>query len=657
MDRLKQSAKLILKHEIAKLQVIPPVAVKLLKLTNDEASSFSDLTLIIETEPSLSIEVLRLVNSAFYNYPHKIVSIKRAVTLLGFSAIRQIALNLLFFKKMIKTHDKYEFNQIFFWHHCLFVATLSKTIAKEINHPDPDMIYAAGLLHDIGKIVLESHGQLTYSDYMSSFEKSGSTSRENERSFFGLTHDEIGAVFCHTCDLPENILQIVLNHHRSFQSLLLDEQTRISISIVAYADFIAWFQGIGSVSCNDYPILQTEVFEIINGYKLDIETILEKVDVELSNISHFYNFKFPSLNRLRANLVSSIFNMDFVHDNTELKENNDSPPLTHLNSLTIPHHSLNPDEFIPWTLESVHKEFNYDRLILLDIDPQRRSLVAKYAWPENILGNNKESFEIKISSLSGQLLSCLRNKEASLIDDKMDSVRSLLKELQVDSFFIIPILMYNRLSSVLYIDNAVSRQTIDEKDLSILCNVTTELGIALVNAKQFEDEKKKAQIDPLTGLNNKGTISHRLNLLFNEDNKQLKHLAIGFIDIDFFKNFNDIYGHQAGDDILRIVADILKSLTRPNDFIARYGGEEFLFILYDTDEKGVIGFAERIRFEIEKKGKFLQSSFPKQSLTASIGVTMYHKKYKDYLEMIEAADEAMYQSKLEGRNRVTLLSK
>jgi len=251
----------------------------------------------------------------------------------------------------------------------------------------------------------------------------------------------------------------------------------------------------------------------------------------------------------------------------------------------------------------------------------------------------------------------LRNKQASLIDDKLDTEQSILKELKVAAFFILPILMYNRLSSVLYIDNAISRRTIDGKDLSVLCNVTTELGIALVNAKQFEEEKKKAQIDPLTGLNNKGTINQRLELLFHEDNRQLKRIAIGFIDIDFFKNFNDMYGHQAGDDVLRIVADILKSLTRPSDFIARYGGEEFLFIIYDTDEKGVIGFAERIRLEIEKKGQLLQNRFPKQSLTASIGVAMYHKKYKNYLEMIGAADEAMYQSKSEGRNRVTLLSK
>ena len=658
IESLKISAKSILNHEISNLQIIPPVAVKLLKLTNDESASFSDLSFIIETEPALSIEVLRLVNSAFYNYPHKVMSIKRAVTLLGFSAVRQIALNLLFFKKMIKHQGKHEFNQIFFWQHCLFVATLSKIIAREVNHPDPDMVYAAGLLHDIGKIVLESHGQLTYSDFLSTFENSENSARNNEQSFFGINHAEMGAVFCQTCDLPDSIIDVVLNHHRSFNSLFINDQTKQNISIVSYANFIAWLQGIGSVARNDYPALQPEVFKIINGYNIDIETILEKVDVEIRDISAFYNFKFPSLNRLRANLISTIFNLDFIKN--DVSEETTKETITsdnkHLNSLTIPHHSLVPNEFIPWTLEALHKEFNFERLIVLDIDPKRRSLMAKYCWPENILANREQPFEIKISSLSGRLLSCLRNKQASLIDDKLATDKDILDALEVNAFLILPLLMHNRLSSVLYIDNAISGAVIDEKVLPILCNVATELGIALVNASRFEQEKKKAQIDPLTGLNNKGTINQRLTVLFNQEKQQLKQLAIGFIDIDYFKRFNDIYGHQAGDDVLRIVADILISLTRPNDFIARYGGEEFLFILDNTDEQGVRDFAERIRSEIAKKGLLLISRFPKQSLTASIGVVMYHQKYTDYLKMIDAADEAMYQSKSDGRNRVTVLS-
>lgn len=652
IDSLRTTAAAILKRDISRLQVIPPVAVKLLKLTNDESSSFSDLAFIIETEPSLTLEILRLVNSAFYNYPHKVVSIKRAVTLLGFSAVRQIALNLLFFKKMIKPQGKPRFNQIFFWQHCLFVATLSKIIAEEVNHPDPDMLYSAGLLHDIGKIVFETYGQLSYSDLINSFEKSNVSIRNNEQSFFGINHAQMGGLFCHNSDLPEDLVQIVLGHHRSFSNL--DKQTKQNISIVAYADFIAWMQGIGSIDEHDYPTLQPDVFAIMNDLNMDIENILGKVDIELQHVSSFYQFNFPSLNQLRANLLGTIFNLDFSNSKVEVK------PTTadkHLNSLTAPHRSLNSAEFIPWTLEAIHKEFNYERVLLLDIDPQRRSLVSTCQYPVTSDINMFKPFELSIPELSERLLLCLRDKKAVLINGQLKDEQILLDRLQVRAFFCLPVIVNNRLSSVLYIDNSVSDKAVTQSDLSGLNDVAAELGIALSNARQFELEQQKAQQDPLTGLYNKRAIQEQLTDVFLSYPHKLSNLAIGFIDIDHFKQFNDRYGHQAGDDVLRIVSDILKSLTRPNDFIARYGGEEFLFVLYDTDQKGALSFARRIRAEIENKGLILKNRFPEQCLTASIGVVMYHTKYPDYLTMIDAADAAMYQAKSGGRNRVVLGTK
>ncbi len=388
-----------------------------------------------------------------------------------------------------------------------------------------------------------------------------------------------------------------------------------------------------------------------------MESVLEQVEKELRGLSSFYGIQFPHLNRLRANLLESVFNLDFagnVAQGLKQVEPLSSTNISRVNSLIAPHRSLDPEEFIPWTLEALQRDFNFDRLIVLIMDPKHRSLVAQYWWPENIIATKDKPFEIKISSLSGQLLSCLRNKQATYINDTHEEDRQILQELKVKGFFSLPILTNNRLSSVLYVDNAISRRTLDDKLLPELINVTTELGVALVNARKFEQEKKKAQIDPLTGLNNKGMIQQFLSTYFDTNKSQLKHLAVGFIDIDHFKNFNDIYGHQAGDDVLKVVADILKNLTRPGDFVGRYGGEEFLFILVDSG--GVRYFAERIRIAIEQTGEILSNRFSQQSLTASIGVARYHEKYSDYQELIAAADEAMYKSKENGRNRVTVLS-
>ncbi len=660
IQKLEKTVNQIIHIEKEKPQILPPIAVKLLKLTNDESTSIADLSKIIETESFLSIEVLRLVNSAYYQLPHKISSIKRAVTILGFSLIRQIALNLLFLKKVIRHKNKAEFNQILYWQHSLFVAVLSKFIAIDIKHSEPDLLYTAGLFHDFGKVVLENYGKLSYSEFLSCFEKSDNHSLLNEHNFFGITHAEVGAVFCAQAGLPISTCSIILNHHCTDNSLEgNDEQTQLCISILAYANYIADLQKIGSDERVQPPKLSVEIFTIIKSLELDIDSILQHVDHEMMNISQFYNIPFPSLNELRANLVNSIFNNDLKNSITHAPSQTQSMVRNyHLQSMTIPHHSLNPDEFIPWTLEAIQKEFHFDRLIILDICPRKRSLIATYCWPEKSIVKPLSSFEIMISSLSGQILSSLRNKQAMLISGQHNENKLILENLQVDSFFSLPILKNNRLLSILYIDNYISKKTLHKTQLDKLNHITIELGIALDNAKQFEIEKKKAQIDHLTGLNNKAMINNVLNHLFEpglDHQPQLKDFSLGFIDIDFFKNFNDNYGHEAGDDVLKIVADILKSLTRPGDFIGRYGGEEFLFILLNTDKSGTKKFSERIRYDIENKGKILKKRFPKQNLSVSIGVATDPKKYQDYHQMIDAADSAMYQSKQNGRNRVTII--
>lgn len=663
LDLLSESVSLILKDEIANLQIISPVATKLLNLTSDTSASMAELSRVMKTEPSLSLEVLRLVNSSYYNLPKKISSIKHAVTFLGFSSIHQLAVNQLFYKKMIKIHSRQKFDQIYYWQHSLFVATLSKTIAREIHHPEPELLYTAGLLHDIGKLILENHGRLSYSEFLLSFENSDNSSLENEQCFFGIDHAAAGAVFCHHYQLPESVTSIVLNHH-CFETRDHKPQQQQNTAIVAYANFVAWLQKTGSVRGRHYPVLHSEVLNIINNLELDIESILEKVDTEIRNISKFYNIQFPSLNRLRSNMIETFSHSD-VMSATEIENTTKSNnPTTlssdinslYINSLMVPHHSLDPAILIPQTLEAIHNFYHFDRLILLDINPQQRSLVASCWWPDKVLSEHDKRFEIMISSLSGGLLSSLRNKQPLLITDRSEADKQLLQRLQVNSFFSLPILNNNRLISVLYIDNAMSGKDLDEKMLPGLNNIVTELGFALLNARQFAQEKKKTQIDSLTRLNNRGMINQFLNSIFKKSRHELKRLAIGFIDIDHFKLFNDHYGHHAGDDVLKIVSDIMKNLTRPGDFIGRYGGEEFLFVLTDTDENGVRIFAERIRYEIEKKGKMLNKRFPRQSLTASIGVALYQPQYKTYYAMIDAADKAMYQSKEHGRNKVTLLS-
>lgn len=648
IERLTKDARAILKNEIRHLPLVPSVAIKLLKLTNDDRTKVGDLSKVIETEPILAAKVLRNVNSAAYYLPNKITSIKRAVNILGFSSVRRTALDLLFYNKLIKHRAKQKFNALFFWQHCLFVASLSRAIAHALQHPDPDLVYTAGLLHDIGKVVLETYGRLSYSDFMAAIENSTSSLIEEEQHFFGISHSEIGHLFCLEWQLPLAITAVVAAHHCPPIEASPYLEFNTEIAIVAFANYLAWMHGIGSVEVQNHPLLPPSVLKIIDTQKLDLEALLQLVDQDMQSTREFYGIQFPSVTKLRATLVTATINLGQLHSAG-----------THqvYASLTAPHQSLNPDDFLPGTLQALQRDFALDRIIMFYIDPKRRSLVAAYCWPETLSASELDGFEIQMNSVSGRFLACLRDKKAVIINNTSDYDKQLRQRFKVAEFMAVPVLRHNHLLGVLYADYSISKKSLQPQLLSAITPIAAELGIALFHAKQYKIEKKRAQIDPLSQLFNKRKIHQYLTEIFQSDESQRAHIAVGFVDIDKFKLFNDVFGHQAGDDVIKIVADILRNLSRPGDFIGRYGGEEYIFIIQNTNEMGAYAYAERLRTAIEQRGKIISQRFNNHLLTVSIGVAMYNSQYTSYAELIEAADQAMYRAKKAGRNRVIMLSR
>lgn len=653
-ELIKKAARSILKDEIKHLQLVPAAAIKLLKLANDDNASIENLARIMETEPVLAAKILKQVNSAAYALSNKTTSINHAVTLLGLSAVRQLAINLLLYDKIIQKNPIKSFNLLFFWQHCLYVASLSKRIAIALKYPDPDLVYTGGLLHDIGMLIFENYGRVTYSDFIDSTNKSWHSTLEEERRFFGITHTEIGGIFCLEWELPTSITAIVAAHHNQPNQVLPHTKFETEIAIVSLANYIAWIQGIGSANYDSPPSLQSGLLKALDIEQLNFESLLQQVDQDMQSTQEFYDTKLPGSTTLRASLVKVTINLSQMSiDKPCISDSMSNKQWS--SCLIAPHHSLNPNEFIPRTLEAIHKEFSFDRSILFTIDPKRRNLVASYWWPETTLPIKQQPFEIGISDISGLLLKCLREKTAVIINTEIEQNNPIIQRLNTSEFIAIPVLHHNHLTSLLYIDNVLSGRLFHEQILLEIMPIAHELGFAMFNAKQYIQEKKRAQIDPLTQLFNKQMINSFLTEAFQKYDSELASIAIGFVDIDKFKLFNDDCGHQAGDDVLKIVADILRSLTRPGDFIGRYGGEEFLFVLKNTDQAGAFGYAERIRLEIERRGKIMSRRFNNHQLTVSIGVSMYSRQYSHYTDMIEVADQAMYHAKKEGRNRIVML--
>lgn len=171
------------------------------------------------------------------------------------------------------------------------------------------------------------------------------------------------------------------------------------------------------------------------------------------------------------------------------------------------------------------------------------------------------------------------------------------------------------------------------------------------NTYDIEELKQLAFRDALTGLPNRRMLDEQLAIANITSHEMNYDFGIALMDIDNFKNVNDTYGHSMGDNVLKMVAKSLQSGIMRTDIIARWGGEEFICLLRGTDEESLKRVAERLRMLIQASGIRMNSNEVK--VTISIGATL-HKAGETIEDMIERADKLLYQSKQDGRNRITI---
>ena len=178
--------------------------------------------------------------------------------------------------------------------------------------------------------------------------------------------------------------------------------------------------------------------------------------------------------------------------------------------------------------------------------------------------------------------------------------------------------------------------------------VIRDVSVEHINTQELIDA---ALTDPLTGLHNRRGLEGRSEALhFRPGGATVTQVWI-MVDIDHFKRVNDTYGHEAGDEVLKAVAEALRSTARVADIVARFGGEEFVLVLPDTSAEMAARIAERLRLAIEALSTDVDGQVIR--VTASFGVAQ-RAAQESQLEVLERADAALFSSKKDGRNRVTM---
>ena len=219
----------------------------------------------------------------------------------------------------------------------------------------------------------------------------------------------------------------------------------------------------------------------------------------------------------------------------------------------------------------------------------------------------------------------------------------------VEQTLCIPLLAQGETIGVLHF---VMQQGVDiEKNQAMTHAIAEQIGLTLANIQLRDNLREQAIRDPLTGLFNRRYMTEALDQSHSRAERTGTEIAIMMIDLDHFKLFNDNFGHEAGDHVLKAVSQVLIDSLRQEDIACRYGGEEFCIVCPDTNKQQALQIAQRITRGIRSL-ELNMNQLALGTVTTSIGIATYPVHAKTMDEVINIADEALYLAKQNGRDRV-----
>lgn len=313
--------------------------------------------------------------------------------------------------------------------------------------------------------------------------------------------------------------------------------------------------------------------------------------------------------------------------------------------------SLYLAEAVEHALDMVVKVFGAKHCALFLYDPTTQELRVRGAY--GLSDEYVQAVRVRLGeSISGMVM--LTGQPMSSSDLRRDHRKALPQLVRCEG-------MVSQLSTPLLsrgkgigVVNVYSKQKhiYSANEITLLSTLANQIALTLENALLFEEMETKATTDRLTGLYNHKHLHEVLSTEMRDAERFDRPLSLLLLDIDHFKNYNDCFGHQAGDSLLKEFAHILRESVRPDDCVGRYGGEEFAVILRDMPVTRAREVAERIRQAVERYPFFGRERQPLGAITVSVGIAQYPLHAGCMEEIVKKADEALYKGKFTGRNKV-----
>ncbi len=239
-------------RRIRQLPTLPTITTRLNSVIKNPSSSAEDIAQLIEKDQSLSAKVLKVVNSAAYSPNVEITGIKHAVSMIGFNEINKMVLAISVFDSL-SGNGTNGFNREGFWIHSLGCAIFSTEIAQELSYPKPEDAFTAGLMHDIGKVVLDRFFPTEMAQVQDTIKNQPMLFFEAERMVMGIDHTQIGQWLLTNWKIPLNVCSAVRYHHHPFTERKEEDAQGLIVDIVHMADVLCYNLEIGD-SGNRVPV-------------------------------------------------------------------------------------------------------------------------------------------------------------------------------------------------------------------------------------------------------------------------------------------------------------------------------------------------------------------------------------------------------------------
>jgi diguanylate cyclase (GGDEF)-like protein/PAS domain S-box-containing protein len=328
---------------------------------------------------------------------------------------------------------------------------------------------------------------------------------------------------------------------------------------------------------------------------------------------------------------------------------------------------LDLDSILEQTVSSVREFIDADRVIVIQCGAEMSGAVIQEScapgYPSMLGWELRDPWSVGHKFLSHYQAGRGLAVENIYTQNLPVSQLGFLEYFQIQAEIVVPLLQNQTLWGLLIAHQCKAPRAWRTADVRLLQSLATQVGIAIQQAKLHSDLtlanqrlKRMAYLDGLTHVANRRRFEQYLDQEWRRMNRENGSLSVIMADIDCFKGFNDRYGHQAGDNCLRLVARILsRAAKRPGDLVARYGGEEFVILLPNTDLKGAETVAEDIRLLVRGHRIPHEASPVAKVVTMSLGVASgWPCQDSNPAALVKQADDALYRAKAEGRDQVRL---